>query len=33
MGVPVHINIVEIKKPELDAKLVARVLLNNLNDV
>ncbi len=30
MGVPVHINIEEIRKPELDAKLVAQSVANQL---
>lgn len=30
MGVPVHINIEEIRKPELDAKLVAESIANQL---
>lgn len=30
MGVPVHINIVEVKKPELDAKLVAMSVAQQL---
>ena len=30
MGVPVHINIEEIRKPELDAKLVAQSVAQQL---
>jgi small subunit ribosomal protein S3 len=30
MGVPVHINIEEIRKPDLDAKLVAAGVANQL---
>jgi small subunit ribosomal protein S3 len=30
MGVPVHINIIEVKKPELDAKLVAMSIAQQL---